>query len=445
MKIFNTIIGVLIAVCVFCAQISCKKENDNYDLFPIKLTLVDTLGTTKLSWTKIETSDFIEYVIVRSSRDSIGRLSDLSENKNATIVSRVSTAKQNEFFDNFNSAFIFNRVYYRVFARLKNRTISSANHVLNSDLSIVNVPPSDALPQDEFNPNLVYFNSSNTGQIILYDLEKDTVLARASNTLTYARTLFASNKGNDGELVQFVNGSKSIVFRDAKTLDIKFTMNSTYTVYNVEGSQDGFICIFTDDLGQQYKMIRLSDHTVVSTQSYRIDNTNYYSNSTSIIKFPNSSNVLLCDGISSSPNFAKLTYDAEGNFTDGKILGRFPSNGSNTPINKISAKSNYYFLLGSIYAAPLNPNKPLNAFIPNDYTDVVFKQDESKFYLIKRNFNSSSVVSAFEEYNLPNGKLQRTLTAKISGRIIFYKDKAYIFGTDNSSSSQRMILQKIQL
>jgi hypothetical protein len=445
MKIFNTFIGGLIAICFLFAQTSCKKETDIYELFPIKLTSIDTLGTTKLIWTKIETTDFIEYVIVRSSRDSIGRFSELSASNGATIIGRVSIAKQNEFFDLQNGSLSVNRVYYRVFARLKNRTISSDNYVFNSDISLINVPPSDVMPQDELNPNLVYFNASNTGQIILYDLEKDAVLARASNTYTYARTVFASNKGSGGELIQFAFGTKSIVFRDSKTLDTKFTMNSTYTVYNVEGSHDGFICIFTDDPDQQYKMIRLSDHTVVSTQSYRIDNTNYYSNSVSIIKFPNSSNLLLCDGISSSPTFAKLTYDAQGNFSAGKILGRFPSNGSSSPINKISSQSSYYFLLGSMYAAPLNANKPLNVFVPNDYSDVFFKQDESKYYLIKRIFNSSRVVTTFEEYNLPDGKLSRTLTSKISGRTVFYKDKAYVFGTESSGSSQQMFLQKIQL
>jgi hypothetical protein len=450
MKILNTFIGVSIAVCLFCSQISCKKETDNYDLFPIKLTSVDTLGTTKLSWTKIETSDFIEYVIVRSSRDTIGSFSDLSSSRTAQIIGRLSTAKQNEFFDTFNGSLNVNRVYYRVFARLKNRTISSANYVYNSELSVVATPVPSEIIQDDISPNLVYLNAANSGIIALYDLEKDSILARISSGFNTSRTVLATDKSNsnNSEIIHISIGSSKIVFRDAKTLDIKFTQNSVgYSVYNVTALQNGFICIFTDEYNKQFKIMRLSDHAIVSTQSGTIDNYSFYSYSISMDKTPNSNSILIYESGSSSPNFGKLTYDAQGNFTSAKLIGRLSNNNSssNGQFNRISAQGNYYFLLGQMYAAPLDITKPLNVFIPSDYSDVIFKQDESKYYVVKRGFTTSNTVNVMEEYSLPNGKLLRTLTSKILGRTVLHKDKAYVFGSDFNSSSLQTILQKIQL
>lgn len=448
MKILNTYVGAFIAFCFITFQMSCKKEQDIYDLFPIKVTSVDTLGTTKIKWTKIESVDFIEYVVVRSDRDSILSFSALNTSGGATIVGRLGTANQTEFFEPFNSSFRVNRVYYRVFARLKNRTISSANYVLNSDLSVVNASAPNEILQDEFNPNLVYLNASNRGQIALYDLEKDSVLARASIGFTSTRTVLASDKGNNAEIVQAITSSNKIIFRDAKTLDVKFTMNNlNYSVYSLAATQDGFVCIVSDEYNKQFKMVRLSDHTVVSTQSNTIDNYPFYIYGVEALKLPNSNNILFLEGNSSSPSFGRLTYDAQGNFTAAKLIGKLASNSSSSQFNKISAQSNYYFLLSQMYTTPLDVNKPLNVFIQSSYSDFIFKQDESKFYVSRQNFNSSTggTINALEEYNLPNGKISRTLTTKIIGRTVLYKDKAYIFGDVNNNSSLQTALQKIQL
>ena len=435
------------AVLVFALislQTACKKETDTFELYPIKITAVDTLGTTKLSWNKIESSDFIEYVVVRSNKDSIADFSELNTSGGAVIVGRVSNAKQSEFLD-FNSTSTINRLYYRVFARLKNRTISSANYVLNSDLSVLNIPFSNDIIQDEFNPNLVYLNGANAGQVTLYDLAKDSILAQSTPVFSSSsRIVLASNNGNNAEIVQFVYGSRKIVFRDSKTLEIKATMDFAYTVYGLDATLDGFICITTDQGGKQFQMIRLSDHQIISTQSNIIENYSFYSYSSNIYKIPNSTAFLVLEG-SSNLYLARLTYDAQGNFTPAKLAGRLLNTGSSSVnFQKISTKGGYYYFMGQIYAAPFDVTKPMNFFIQSGYYDFVFKQDESKFYTLRQTFSSSN-TSLLEEYNLPNGKLYRTLNTRVGGRLVLYKDKAYMFGSTNSSSSQQMILQKIQL
>jgi hypothetical protein len=444
MKFPRTLLCAVLVFALISLQTACKKETDTFDLYPIKVTSVDTLGTTKLSWNKIESSDFIEYIIVRSSKDSIANFSELNTSGGALIVGRISNAKQSEFFD-FNTASTINRLYYRVFARLKNRTISSANYVLNSDLSLLNVPFVGEIIQDEFNPNLVYLNGSNTGQITLYDLAKDSILAQSTPTFSSSSRIFlASDRGNNAEIIQVVYGSKRIIFRDAKTLDIKTTMDFTYYVYGLDATSDGFIGITTDEYNKQFQMIRLSDHRVISTQSNIIENYSFYAYGSNLYKVPNSTTFLVLEG-SSNLNFARLTYDAQGNFTPAKLAGRLLGTSSSTlSFNDISAKGGYYYFYGQLYAAPFDPTKPLNIFIQSNYSDFIFKQDESKFYTIRQAFNGTN-TNVIEEYNLPSGKLQRTLNSRVIGRIIPYKDKIYVFGFNNSSSTQQTILQKIQL
>jgi hypothetical protein len=441
LKMFRSFAYALLALCLVGLHTACKKETDTYDLYPIHLSSVDTLGTIKLSWTKIETSDFIEYVVVRSIKDSIADFNELNTSGGATIIGRVTNAKLSEFLD-FVSNSTVNRFYYRVFARLKNRTISSANYRYNSELTILNVTIPSEIIQDEKNPNLVYLNASNTGQITLYDLEKDSILAQSSTVFSSSHIILASDRGANAEIVQVFNNSRKIVFRDAKTLEIKANLDFNYSIYNADGSQDGFICISTDEYNKQFQLIRLSDHKIVSTQSNVIENYPFYSYGNVINKLPNSNTILVAES-SSSPSLARLTYDAQGFFTQAKLIGRIQST-SSSAVNKISTKGNYYWLYGQMYAEPLDINKPLNTFIQSNYTDFIFKPDETKFYVMRQVFGNS-VSNIIEEYNIVNGKQIRTLTSRILGRMIPFKDKIYVFGGSNNGSNQQTIIQKIQL
>jgi hypothetical protein len=438
---FRSLAYVLIALCLVCLHTACKKETDTYDLYPIRLSSVDTLGTIKLSWTKIETSDFIEYVVVRSIKDSISDFNELNTGGGATIIGRVTNAKQSEFLD-FVSNSTVSRFYYRVFARLKNRTLSSANYRYNSDLTILNISAPSEVVQDESNPNLVYLYSSSTSQITLYDLAKDSILAQSSNVSATNRLFLASDKGSNPEIIQIASSNRRIIFRDAKTLEIKAYLDYASYVYNLDGSQDGFICMTTDEYNRQFQMIRLSDHKIVSYQQNYFDNFSFYSYASNINKLPNSSNIIVVEN-SSSPNIARFTYDAQGNFTQAKLLGRISNTSSSGQFNKVSSKGSYYFFNGQIFPEPLDLTKQVNTFIQSGYADFVFKQDESKFYIMRQIF-ANTVINNLEEYNLPNGRLSRTISAKVMGRMILYKDKAYIFSMNNNSS-QQTVVQKIQL
>jgi hypothetical protein len=444
MKLLRKFACICLAFGLIGLQSACKKETDNYDLFPMQLSIIDTLGSVKLRWTKIETADFIEYLIVRSNKDSIPNFSALTFSNEAVVIARVTNSKVNEAID-FSGTSLTNRVYYRAFARLKNRTISSANKVSNSDIAILNITAPSEVIQDDNNPNLVYLNAGNVGQITLYDLSKDSIVAQSSSVGTSSRIALASDRGNNAEIVQILNSSRKIVFRDAKTLDIKFNMNFTNSIYSGDGGHDGFICISTDDYSKFFQTIRLSDHKYVSSVTNNIDNTYFYSYGNLVTKIPNTNEYLVSETSSSSPNLAKLTCDAQGVITQAKLIGKIQNTSSSSLISRVSSKGNYYFLYGQIYSNPIDVNKPLNFFLPNtnSTSDFVFKQDESKFYILRQSFNSS-ISNVLEEYSLSTGKLVRSISTRLTGRLVLYKDKAYIFGTSNSSSQQTLI-QKIQL
>ncbi len=439
MKLLNTTILAFIAICILVSQTSCKKENDTFDAFPISIKSVDTLGGTKISWTKLESSDFLEYVLVRSSKDSITSFNELNNINGAFIIGRISNAKTSDFIDFSTNSFV-NKLYYKVFVRLKNRILSSNNHVYNSDLSFLNIPVPSEIIQDEYNPNLVYFISSNTGQLLLYDLSKDSILARSAPTFSSSRTFFASNKGDNPEIIQINSGNRRMSFLDAKTLETKSVLDFTYNVYNATGSNDGYISIYAEEFGKQLQMLRLSDRRIVNTVSSNIDNFFFYGGS-SMTKISNSNSVLLLEN-SSNPNVARLFYDAQGNFSERKLLGRIASNFSSFQPIRISSKGNFYLISGQVFTEPLNVSKPLNIFFQN-YIDFAFKPDESKCYALRQNFNGNN-SNSFEEYDLPSGKISKITSTKAIGRFVIYNNKAYIFGGSNNSS-QQTILQKVQL
>jgi hypothetical protein len=441
MKLFNTILYGLSVLGFLVFQTACKKENDSFQDFPIALTVKDTIGSTKLTWTKIESSDFIEYVIVRSVKDPITNLSELNTSGGAFILSRISNPKQVEAFDfNNNGLLITSKLHYRVFARLKNRTLSSENYTYNSDIFTINSQLPSEIVQDENNPHLVYFNLTNSGQIILYNLEKDTIESKIFTNGTSSKLILASDKGKNPELIFFSTYNRKVYFYDAQSLQLKTTMDFTNYVYNVTSSQDGFIAILTDEYNKQIQIVRLSDHRVVSTNSSTINNIYNFYSSTWMSKLPTGNTVLLVEN-SSSPMIAKMTHDAQGTIINNQYIGRITSSNSSSGL-RISPKGNYFYINGQIYAEPLDVNKPINLFLQGNF-ESVFSSDDTRFYTFRQNFNSG-IANTLEEYSLPNGKLLRTLTPKVIGRVVIYKNKAHIFGQSNFSSSQ-MVLQKLQL
>jgi hypothetical protein len=441
MKLFNTSLSTLAVLCFLIFQTACKKENDTFQDFPITLTVKDTLGTTKLTWTKIESSDFIEYVVVRSTKDPITNLSDLNTAGGAFVMTRISNAKQVETVDFNNNGFNINsKLHYRVFVRLKNRTLSSENFSYNSDIFTINTQLPSEIIQDDYNPQLVYFNATNSGQIMLYNLEKDTIEAKVFTNGASSKLLLASDKGKNPELITFSTYNRKIYFYDAQTLQLKTTMDFSSYVYNVTSSQDGYIAIFTEDYNKQIQIVRLSDHQVVSTNSSTINNTYYFYNSAWMSKFPTGNTVLLVEN-SSNPMIVKMTHDASGTIINNQYLGRITTSNSSSGI-KISSKGSYILINSQIYAEPLDVTKPVNIFLQNSF-EGTFNADDTKFYTFRQNFNGG-IASTLEEYGLPNGKLLRTFTPKLTGRVILYKNKAHVFGQSNFSSSQ-MVLQKVQL
>jgi hypothetical protein len=420
----------LLTIGVFVLQLSCKKEEDNFNFNPVSLTLTDTLGFVKVKWSKVESTDFQEYILVRSIRDSINSLTDVSATSGISIVSRSTNFKTVEFIDQQLNQ-VTTRIYYRLFVRMKNRTFSSVNAIYNSDLSFLNAPPPSIIFENPNNPNHIYFGSSNTSQILLYDFNRDTILARSPASISSSALTVVNNNGTT-ELVQLFGNS--LVFRDALTFDIKNNIVSTRSIQSLGAGGNGFICYYDDEWNFNYKLMRLSDRTVTSTQSQNIENTSFYGGT--LFKEYNSNSFL----IFYSNNVARISYDAQGNFNPARVIIR-NTNFSWSSSIRISPKGNYFLVGSQLYSQPLEQLKQVNLLV-GSFTDLIYSADESKMYILRStNFSSTGIV---EEYSLPSGRLLRSFGAKVMGRMAINKDMLYIFSGSNSSSTQTVV-QKIKL
>ena len=431
-------------------QFSCIKDPDtsNFPEFPITITsVVDTLGVTKISWSKIESSDFIEYVIVRSSKDSIPNFSKLSSTDGSVIIGRVSDAKRTFFFDSNNNNPIFiGKVYYRVFARLTNRNISSANYFVNSNISQINFSIS-SIVQDETTLERFYFTSTNSSQIMMYDAEKEKSVV--SNLLPFSsssRIALSNVAGGEPEVIVWSNFNSSIYILDGKTLQQKASIDfAGANVYNLAVSNDGYMMVFTSESSTPIKMFRLSDRQVVSKINNGSPNFISTSNSVLITKNGNKKEFLIHDGSSCSPNLTRLTYSDQGILGSVSSVGNVSSN-CNVSRMKVSVTGKYILINSNIFDSQLILSQPIK-ILNSLYFDTQFNAAEDKIYSSRQTNTSVSTITTVDETAVTGTTVLRSFQSKISFPKAFIgKDKIYFFANVSSSSfSPLSAMEKVKL
>ena len=434
-----------LTLMLFCAAFclfSCKKEKGDFPSFPLQLALKDSLGLNKLTWNKLETSDFIEYVVVRSLTDSIPDFTKLTTSQ--TIVARITDITKTEFLDPQTSQ-LFSKTYYRVFLRLQNRNISSPQVSTNSDIVGVAIPNPNNIFQSPTNAQWIYVNSvtANSNSLFLYDLDQEKIMAQSTVLPFFSqRIAFVTENGNNPQIVLWNSASKRLYFYDAQTLAFKSSVDLAGFVYGVTGTNDGYVVAYTDDFGYQLKTIRVSDGRVLSTLS---TNNIIFSNFTVFLeKIPNNKEILLYHGAPSQNIIYKSAYGADGTLSPLSAVGT--PNSSASPFIKFSNTGKYVCINNAIFNTPLNLTQPLLA--TGGFT-IAFNDAETLTYMTT---SQSALRPLFNEIALNPVRPVRTFSSKINtGSSIFKyftnKNKLVVLssGFISGSSSNILVYQAINL
>ncbi len=424
---------------------SCKKETpNNYVQFPIELTITETPNNIKLSWTKIETSDFIDYVIVQATTDTVPELSKISINPSAFVLGRIADPQITTFtFTQFSSQNI--RTNFRVFARLNARTLSSKNVVINADvIDLGNSFQEIITNNSKSNPRFYLFGNASfsNSTIIAYDPKEERVAA-TNNTLgskSFRLAVASKNEANE-EVAAFTNNS--INFLDATTLQLlsSMTLSSSENIVAGTGTTDGFFIFITTEVANNVKVVSVLSHIIVSQYTLALTYplnigsvlTRNPAQREFILRDPNTSNLV---------KIARIQYSEQGQITDsganGVVLAAFTSP---TPVLRISNNGELFIVNNLLCTRTLVTKANLVSALGATYADFAFSPQGDKFYGY---ITTNSSFASIDEYDIATLKILRTIPTKLPSFRCFALDNTLVVFSNSNFTGQTAV-QKIIL
>lgn len=429
------------ALLLLVFSFSCKKEAaSTYVQFPIELTVTDLVNATQLNWTKIATSDFIDYTIVRSTGDSIPDLAQLSGNPTAVIVTRITDSKITTFNDLKISTQTF-RTHYRVFARLSGRNLSSRNVLINVDILDLGTAFNDIVSNNDKNKPLFYLAGSFTNTLLCYDGAADRIVATAAVLpLTGMRLAVASKNGENEDIAAYSSSTNMVNFFDAKTLKSTGTLQfgSAPVVVSAAGTTDGFFIFVTGESINNVKVVSITNHAI--TSQYTLSFVGSLPLGSVMAKNPSAREFIMRDPFTSSVRISRIQYTEQGQVMDGGIMN-FISFASGLSILRISPNGNE-FIVGSGVFPRTSLLLKTSLLLSNggSYTDFTFSTQNDKLFALSSN---TSVGLSLDEFDTSTYKVVRRLPVKVLGARCFAIDNAFIVFS-NGNSTGRTAVQKIK-
>lgn len=423
---------------------SCKKETPtDYTRFPIELTTADVLNGIKLTWSKVETSDFIDYTIVRSTGDSIPELSQLAGNPSAAVVTRITESKLTTFTD-FRNSTGPNRTHYRVFARLSGRNLSSRNVLTNADVLDLGGSFNEIVFNNDPKNPIFYMAGNNSTLLSSYSANEDRVVTTNSGLSTTGMRLAVANKNGANEEVAAFSSSNSgtVNFLDAKTLasirSIGLTNGSA--VVAASGTSDGFFIFVTNETVNNVKIVSIATHTIVSQAS--ISFTYSVLTGSILVKNPSQREFVLRDPtISSQVRVSRIEYNEQGQILGGGFVG-VAATGFTTsiPVLRVSTTGDTLLVNNLICNRSLQTRATLTSPSGFSYADLMFSPQSDKVY----GFTGSTASASVDEYAAASFKLNRSISSKLSGWRCFAVNNALILFS-NPNTTGRSFVQKIKI
>jgi hypothetical protein len=191
--------------------LSCDKEQEikDYPLYPLDFNLEkQPNGSYKFSWTATNTSDFKEYRIVRRINDSVPyvndrNLTDISSgslnNPELMVVARIMEANQTTFID--SSLLFSGKSYFRVFAFLGDRVLSSVNRKIDG---LDNIFEKEGVLDD------IYLDNERN-LFYVFDTKKMRVTSINAFTMNNQKTAF-TNFNSGKEICSFKNKNSDLLY-----------------------------------------------------------------------------------------------------------------------------------------------------------------------------------------------------------------------------------------
>jgi hypothetical protein len=427
-------IAAFLLIFIALQHLSCKKEIPaNYTLFPVELTAASIAEGVKLSWTKIATSDFIDYTVVKSIGDSIIALDNLDLLPQATILTAIKDSKTNSFIDE-NLHFGTETAYYRVFARLEGRVLASYNVAVAPSIFPLNVNYENIISNNDKENPLFYLSNGFGDRICaIYDPKQNKITAKSTFNLAVPfllRTTLASKNGQNEEIAAIGRGYQ-IAFNNAKSLAPlgQFSINQNTELYAIGGTTDGFFILITDERVNNVKCISTGTHAILSQSTVNFGLFTYVGSV--LIKNPSDREFIfreLADAWDST-GFARFRYNEQGQISDivtGKV-----KNTSVSRLNTNYAQDGAYCIINnSLLNRSLQVEKNIVDPLSFAYTGFHINPQNDKLYAIQQDLSLSGNPSSIniDEYAFPSLTFLREIRPTIPARQCFVvKNTLHVF------------------
>lgn len=428
------------AFALLIVSFSCKKETSpDYARFPVELTSADVVNGVKLTWTKVETSDFVDYTIVRSTGDSIPELAQLAANPSAFVVTRITDPKITTFTDPRISTQVV-RTHYRVFARLSGRNLASRNVLVNADILDLGTVFSDFVSNNDKNKPLFYLSGSFTNTLLCYDGAADRIVTSATVLpLTGMRLAVASKNGENEDIAAYGFSSSTISFFDAKTLKQTGSLQfgNAPVIASAAGTTDGFFIFVTTESINNVKVVSITNHAVIS--QYTLSFSGSIPQGSVMTKNPSAREFIMRDpSTTSNVRISRIQYNEQGQIMDGGIMGfvnlSFPSS---TAVLRVSTNGDTFIIGNAVYArTSLQLKTNIVTSTGSGYADLTFGAQNDKIFAL-------SAALSLDEFDASTYKFVRSLPVKITGLRCFAINNAFIVFSNGSGS--RTTVQKIKI
>ena len=426
-----------------CKQV--EEDFSKYPVFPLQLTYEEPAPNSnqglKLKWNKINTSDFVQYFVVKSTTDSIPELkAGIPLSTGFTIATIKDPTKTDATDFSFSSQ---SRIYYRVFAQLGTRFVSSQNVILNANVTALKNQNYDFAYNSK--KNLLYLVDRNTSNLSLYDVNKNAVIKGVKINVYSSNNYFLALGQYNGLDEVYVLGTDAgsnatIYIYDAATLDFKdFIPLNSSSIQSFSLAADNSGVIYAHNTVGTPKMNAYSRETkallsgnATTTYSMRIKRLS----EGKILGLPNASNLMYLYQFDDAGQYAKAPISAFATIVP-------PNNNVNNTIPLAVSPTGNTFVIGadgSIFNNNLNLLGSLSNF-SNVYGSFDFSEDGTKLY--------ASTTGQINVFSLPSLVLEKTIPARNKGRGLFNVGNNQLLivadGFDNNTGSTTTLLEKINI
>jgi hypothetical protein len=441
----------LFLFCLFTISIlwtfnGCRKQDDfsKYAAFPLELTIQDVSSGTKLKWNKINTSDFVQYIVVRNTVDTTPDIKSTTNLSTVPIFARITDPTKTELID---LDVVTSKTYYRVFAQLGNRFIGSVNVASNS--SLVSVPGNFYEFAYNLKRNYIYMLDRNSGFVNLYDVNKGAVVKSirvALSTSNYFYMVMNQYSGADELLIQGVdgNGNATINVHDPVTLELKDQISTGFSssyLYSYCSDYNTGILYAYSSPNNAIRAISRGQKTILSTNTLLTSGYN--------LRFKKITDSKIIGMPYASGNYQLLQFGNSGQMVAPVIATNV--NVSSTSINNPFVVSPFenvfiYGFNGQVFDKDMKTVGQLATSSINTYRDFAFSDDATKIFAAT---SSSLGKRQLDVFTNPGLSFVKSIVTKTFSRNIFYIGNNQVLnisdGFDNQTGLQSTIFEKIDV